>query len=67
MRYFSDGMINIKNLDPNKIERDENSNKNIFIYHIEYVTVKDLSYTTINSVNLLYLTIKKMSVLIVNY
>ena len=46
---------NIKNLDSDKIKIDEKSYKNIFIYHIEYVTVKDLSYTANNSVNHLYL------------
>ena len=36
-------MINIKNLDPNKIKKDEKAYKNILIYHIGYVMVKDLS------------------------
>ena len=30
---------------------DEKSHKNILIYHMGYVTVKDLSYIEINSVN----------------
>ena len=51
-------MINIKNLDPSKIEMDEMSYKNI-IYYIGYVTVKKLCYVTVNSVNLLYLFIDK--------
>ena len=51
-------MINIKNLDPSKIEMDEMSYKNI-IYYIGYVTVKNLCYVTVNSVNLLYLFIDK--------
>ena len=37
-------MVNITNLDPNKIKIDEKSNKNIVIYQIGYMTVKDLSY-----------------------
>ena len=45
--YFLDVMINTKILDPNKMK--------IFIYHIGYVTVKDLSYSKINTANLLCL------------
>ena len=37
---FFDDVINRKILDPNKIKMDEKANKNIFIYHIGYVTVK---------------------------
>ena len=36
-KYFFDDMINIKNLDQNKIKIDEKSNKNILIYYIGYV------------------------------
>ena len=53
-------MIDIKDLDPNKIKIDEISYKNI-IYYIGYVTVKNLSYTKINSVKLLYLIIDKIN------
>ena len=42
--YFFDVMINVKNLDLNKIKIDEKSYKNIFIDHIGYVTVESLSY-----------------------
>ena len=56
--YFFDDMINIKNIDPNKIKADEKSYKNILIYYIGNVAVKNRSYT-INSVNLLYLIINK--------
>ena len=52
-------MINIKILDLNKIRLDEKSYKNILIYYIRYVTVKNLSYITINSVNSLDLIINK--------
>ena len=48
-------MINIENLDPNKIKINEKSNKNIVIYQIGYVSIKDLSYKKYSSVNLLYL------------
>ena len=52
--YFFDGMITIKSLDPNsqtKI-RSKKSNKNI-IHYIGYMTVKNLSYATVNPLNLL--------------
>ena len=48
--YFFDDMINIRNFDPNKIKIHEMSDKNIFIYHMRYVMVKDLCYATTNSV-----------------
>ena len=35
-------MINVKNLDPNKIKIDEKTKKNVFLYHRGYVTIKDL-------------------------
>ena len=52
-------MINLKNLSPNKINIDENSFKNILIYYIVYVTIKELRYVKICSVNSLYLVIDK--------
>ena len=52
--------INIKNLNPDKSKIDENSYKNILIYQVGYVTVKDLSYTSINSLIHLYLIINKL-------
>ena len=54
-------MINLKNLNPNKINIDENSFKNILIYYIVYVTIKDLRYAKINSVNHLYLFFDKIN------
>ena len=59
--YFFDDLINIKNLDPDKIQIDENSYKNILIYHIGCVTVKDPSYAKINRVNILYLINDKIN------
>ena len=41
---------NSTNIDPNKIKTHENSYKNI-IYHTGYVTVKNLRYIKINSIN----------------
>ena len=39
---FFDDLINIKNLDPDKIEINKKSYKNILIYNIGYVMVKYL-------------------------
>ena len=57
--YFFDGMIDIKNLDPNEIKINEKSYKNIFIYNNGYGTIKN--YGKINSVNPLYLIISKIN------
>ena len=46
-------IINIENFDPNDIKIDEKSYKNIIIYDIGYVTIKE--YIKIYSVNPLYL------------
>ena len=53
-------MINIKNLDRNKIKIDEKSYKISLIYYIGYVTFKDLRCVKINSVNPLYQYIGKI-------
>ena len=50
-------MINIKNLDPNRVKIDKNSYKNIFIFYIGYMRIKDLIYVKIYSVNPLYLSV----------
>ena len=55
--YFFDNTINSKNFDPNKIKVD----KNILIYYIGYVTIKDSKYVKINSVNPLYLIFSKVN------
>ena len=47
--YFFDDTINIKNFDPNNIKIDEKPYKNILIYCIRYVTIKDWKYIKINS------------------
>ena len=59
--YFFDDIINIKNFDPNNIKIDEKLYKNILIYYIGYLTVKDLKYVKINSVNPLYLIFSKVN------
>ena len=58
--YFFDDIINIRKFDANKIKIDEKSYKNILIYYIGYVTIKELKYVKINSVNPLQLIINKV-------
>ena len=57
--YIFDGITNIKAFDPRKIKVDEKSYENILIYYVEYVSIKDLKYMKINSVNSLYFMINK--------
>ena len=58
--YFFDDMINIKNFDPNLLKIDQTSYKNIDIYYIGYITMKDSEYVKINSVNPLYLIVNEV-------
>ena len=51
--YFFSDIIYIENFNANNIKIDENSYKNILIYYIGYVTIKE--YVIIYSVNPLYL------------
>ena len=53
--YFFNDIINIENSDLNNIKIDEKSYKNILIYYIGYVTIKDSKYIKIYSVNPFYL------------
>ena len=50
-------MINIKNFHSNLLEIDKKSYKSIDIYYIGYITMKDLNYVNINTVNPLYFMI----------
>ena len=50
-----------KKIDPNNIKIDENSYIYILLFHIAYVTIKDLKYVKINSVNPLYLIFNKVN------
>ena len=61
--HFFDDIINIKNFDPNNIKIDEKSYKNILIYNIGYVTIKDSKYVKINSVNPLHLIFNSKKIL----
>ena len=57
--YFFDDMINIKGFDSNLLKINKKSDKNIDIYYIGYITMKDSDYAKINSVNPLYLIYDK--------
>ena len=54
-------MINIKNLDPSKVKIDKISYKNIFIFYIGYLGIKDLIYVKVNNANPLYLTVNNIN------
>ena len=58
--YFFDDMINIKDFDPNLLKIDKKSYKNIDIYYIGYITMKDSDYVKIKSVNSLYLIVSEV-------
>ena len=58
--FFND-VINIKNFAPNTIKLDKRSFKRILISYIGYVTIKDLKYVKINSVNSLHLIFRKVN------
>ena len=53
-------MINIKNFDQNQIKIIQKSYKNINIYYIGYIAMKDFDYVNIHSVNPLYFIIDKV-------
>ena len=58
--YFLDDIINIKRFDADLLKIDKKSYKNIDIYYIGYITMKNSDYVKINSVNTLYLIINKV-------
>ena len=58
--YFFGDMINIKNFHLKSLKIDKKSCKNIHIYYIGYITVKDSDYGKINTVNPLYLIINEV-------
>ena len=53
-------MINVKNFDSNLLKIDTKSYKNIIIYYIRYVTMKDFKSVNIHSVNPLYFIAEKV-------
>ena len=54
-------MIKIKNFDTNWIKIHKMSYKNIIIYYIGYITIKNLSYIKIITVNTLYLIVNEIN------
>ena len=58
--YFLDDIINIKHFDADLLKIYKKSYKNIDIYYIGYITMKNSDYVKINSVNTLYLIINKV-------
>ena len=57
--YFFNDMINIKDCDSDLLNIDKKSYKNIDIYCIGYITMKDLDYVNIHGVNPLYFIMDK--------
>ena len=55
-----DGLINIQNFEPNLLNIEKKSFKNIDTYYIGYIAIKDSEYLKTNSVNPFYLTIDKV-------
>ena len=56
--YFYYDMFNLKNFEPNLLKIDKKSYKNIGIYNIGYIAVKNIGdYETIYRVNPLYLRV----------
>ena len=58
--YSFDDLINIKNNYSNLLKVDKKSYKNIDIYYIGYITMKNYDYVNIHSINPLYLIIDKV-------
>ena len=59
--YIFNNNIDMKHFDPNNIKIHGKLYQNILIYYIGYVTIKDLKYVKINSVNPLYLNFDKVN------
>ena len=55
--YSFDDMIKIENFNLDLLKIDKQSYKNIGIYYIGYITIKDPKYVNIHSVNSLYIII----------
>ena len=58
--YFFDDLINIEDFDSNLLKLDKKSYKNINIYYIGYITMKDSDYAKVKSVNFLYLIVREI-------
>ena len=57
--YFFNNIINIENFDPNNTKIHEKPYKNILIYYIGYVTIKE--YLNMYNVNRLYLIFRNLN------
>ena len=57
--YFFNDILNIEHFSPNSIRIDEKSYKNILIYYIGYVTIKE--FVKIYSVKRLYLIFRNVN------
>ena len=57
--YFFNDIINMGNFSPKNIKIDEKSYKNILIYYIGYVTIKE--FVKMYSVNRLYLIFRNVN------
>ena len=55
--YFFDDIINIENFNPDLLKINKKSCKNIGIYYVGYMTIKDSKYVNIHNVNLSYVLI----------
>ena len=58
--YFFDDKIDIKDFDSNLLKIGKRPYKNIDIYYIRHITMKDSNYVKINIVNPLYLIISEV-------
>ena len=58
--YFFDDMTNIKDFHPSLLKIDKKSYKNIDLYYIGDITIKDSDHVKINSVNSLYIIINEV-------
>ena len=59
--YFFDDIVNMKKFYPNNIKIDEKPYKNVHIYNIRYVTIKDPKYVKVNGIKLLCLISRKVN------
>ena len=57
---FFDDMINITKFHSDLLKMDKKSHKNIDIYYIGYITINNIDYLNIHSVNPLYLIFDKV-------
>ena len=58
--FFFNDMISITNFYRKLLKIDKKSHKNIDIYYIGYIIMKDSDYVNINSLNFLYLIISEV-------